>query len=502
MIPFFFFHHQTKIKSHSFVSYSTIILSQPNTKYRNNNFHYQQKRTIVDYEYDSTILVPTHPPPPPPPPTSTTSSSPLPTPTKSNNPSHLPNSTTILKFKSLDHYIKTKNTIDDSTIKQTMTIHGYKPIRYLGKGRFGRVFLAHDITITPSFSPIPPLRAVKILNIERDRREYNWTWMTAEERIQSQHDASKLHQFIQSLPQGVVKDHMQRAEQLLLDTLKKEENPLLRRVRRPVAEREILLRIGPHPYVANLITSFRDARFMFLVFDYFEGGNLQSLVHSQPDKRLSEPLAAFFSAQLLLALELLSQQNVTHRDVKPGNLLLSRIGFCALADFGLATRLKGGLKTFCGTAEYIAPEVLSEKMWSAAYLDLWSFGCTLYFFCSGKTPFEGPDATSVFLNTLTSPLIFPSYFSSELKDLLTSVLSRDYSKRPTLEAIKLHPFFQHHLSTFISSSSSNNHDPLHYWNVLLKQLDKIQIPSLIIDYIQNQLVKNKTANTNSNKSTT
>lgn len=102
---------------------------------------------------------------------------------------------------------------------------------------------------------------------------------------------------------------------------------------------------------------------------------------------------------------------MAHRDVKPTNILLTESGHCALSDFGLATRLRGGLKTFCGacvlaereraeiaweltyshakgTAEYIAPEVLSEKMWSASYLDMWAFGITLYQLVTGKTPFE------------------------------------------------------------------------------------------------------------------
>jgi serine/threonine protein kinase len=216
---------------------------------------------------------------------------------------------------------------------------------------------------------------------------------------------------------------------------------LLRRVRRPVAEREILIRIGPHPYLANLLASFRDPRNLFLVFEYFVGGTLLSVLNAAPERRLAEDVARKYAAQLLSALEFLASRNVSHRDVKPSNILIDAEGNSALADFGLATRLRGGLKTFCGTAEYIAPEVLSEKMWSAAYLDIWAFGVTLYQLAAGRTPFEGPDATSVFLNTLTAPLLFPAHFSPELCDLLNRVLSRDYDRRPTIAGIKTHPFF-------------------------------------------------------------
>jgi protein kinase A len=284
------------------------------------------------------------------------------------------------------------------------------------------------------------LCAIKVLNVERDRKEYNWTWLTAEERQQSQKDAKKLRDFISNLEPGLVRDHMVRAEEMLLDTMKREENPLLRKVRRPVAEREILLRIGPHPFVANLLHSFRDNRFMCLVFDYFPSGTLQKFILSQG--KLDENLARFFASQLLLGLIFLQSRNVAHRDVKPSNILLTKDGFIALADFGLATRLKGGLKTFCGTAEYIAPEVLSEKMWSASGLDLWAFGICLYQMLVGKTPFEAPDATSVFLNTLTSQLKFPDHVSPEAKELLTRLLSKDASKRPSGEEVKSHVFFQ------------------------------------------------------------
>jgi len=338
----------------------------------------------------------------------------------------------VVKFRDLQQFIRTKEAIDDGHVRQMILTQQYRPLRYLGRGRFGKVFLCED--------PDHKLCAIKVLNVERDRKEYNWTWLTAEERKQSQSDAQKLRVFIDSLDSGLVKDHMLRAEEMLLDTMRREENPLLRKVRRPVAEREILLRIGAHPFVANLLSSFRDSRFMCLVFDYFPAGNLQKLISRE--QRMSEDLARFFASQLLLALMFLQSKNVAHRDVKPSNILLSKDGFIALADFGLATRLRGGLKTFCGTAEYIAPEVLSEKMWSAAGLDMWAFGICLYQMLVGKTPFEAPDATSVFLNTLTSPVKFPDFVSPVAQDLLTGILMKDSTKRSTGEQVKRHAFFK------------------------------------------------------------
>ena len=359
--------------------------------------------------------------------TTLSSRSPLPSPQQ-------PSKQHVVRFRDLQQFIRTKSAVDDAHVRQMIIMQQYTPMRYLGKGRFGKVFLCSNNLTKENY-------AIKVLNVERDRKEYNWTWLTAEERLQSQNDAKKLREFLDTLSPGLVKDHMLRAEQMMLDIMKKEENPLLRRIRRPVAEREILVRIGPHPFVANLISSFRDNRFMFLVFDYFPLGNLQKLISIE--KRFSEDETCYFASQLLLALEFLQNKNVAHRDVKPSNILLTREGHLALADFGLATRLRGGLKTFCGTAEYIAPEVLSEKMWSAAGLDLWAFGITLYQLLVGKTPFEAPDATSVFLNTLTAPLKFPDFLSPCAKDLLTKIINREASSRPSYQQVKQHDFFKH-----------------------------------------------------------
>lgn len=179
-----------------------------------------------------------------------------------------------MRFRDLGQFIKTKKTIDDSNSRQTMIFNNYRPVKFLGAGRFGKVFVVRKVKnegpSTPTAQPpaVAPknktatsaawgdalpgyddddtddndhdaveatggekgsgknqdgdLYAIKVLNIERDRREFNWTWLTVEEREQSKRDAAKLRAFIEGLEPGVVRDHMMRAEELMLDTLKKE----------------------------------------------------------------------------------------------------------------------------------------------------------------------------------------------------------------------------------------------------------------------------------------
>ena len=341
----------------------------------------------------------------------------------------------ILRFKTLRHYVKMKKRVESSNSRQTIEANGYEVVRFLGKGRFGNVFLSREVG--------GDYCAIKILNVERARREYSWTWLTVEEREQASSDRASFVDFVEGLESGFVKDQLLRANFLIGEKLEKEANPLERKIRRPVAEREILLRCGTgSPFVSSLRGSFRDSSRMYLVFDYYTGGTLYGLMKRSSSGFLTPEVARFYSAQLLLALEYLGKVNIAHRDVKPSNLLLDAESNLVVCDFGLATRLRGGLKTFCGTAEYIAPEVLQEQTWSSRYLDLWAFGVCVYAMLSGKTPFEGKNAQEVFLNTLTSPLVFPDDFDDDAKDLLTKVLSRDYSKRPSIDEIKNHDFFK------------------------------------------------------------
>ena len=304
-----------------------------------------------------------------------------------------------------------------------------------GKGQFGRVFLATE-TISST------LKAIKVLDVSTSRREYNWTWLTREERDSATKDMDIICDVIDNLPGGVVKEHFSQAYSTLREKLKAEENPQRRKTRRPVAEREILLHVSPNPFVSNLETSFFEGSNLFMVFNYYPGGTLQDLLDVQPEGRLDPETARVYASELVIALEFLRDNNIAHRDVKPENMLLDEQGHIALSDFGLATRLQGGLKTFCGTAEYVAPEVLSEVTWKSTYLDWWAFGVTLYQMLSGRTPFGGSkDAATVFLNTLTAPLVFPEEFPEDAKSLLEGILNRDYSKRILPEDIRDHRYF-------------------------------------------------------------
>ena len=370
-----------------------------------------------------------------------------------------------LRFKSLGHFMRAKSAIDNNQYKQAMSGHGYTMDRALGRGAYGKVFLCSinaagaDMEAMGAPSSIAMAsesraalregggrRAIKVLNLAESRKEYDFTWLTADERLRADQDMSHMLEVLGAMPEGVVRDFFVRSHGMLSEKLLIEANPQMRRTRRPVAEQEILQRCMGHPYVNSLKASFRDHKNLYLVFPYYPGGSLKSLLLRRGGSFSGEDehLARFFAAQLLLGVDFLRERNISHRDIKPPNLLLTEEGQLVICDFGLATRLRGGLKTFCGTAEYIAPEVLSDRTWSSRYLDYWAFGITLYEMLVGRTPFEDSSADAVFLNTLTSPILFPedpTPPSAEAQSFLRMVLERDRSRRPTPEEMKAHSFF-------------------------------------------------------------
>ena len=152
------------------------------------------------------------------------------------------------------------------------------------------------------------------------------------------------------------------------------------------SERSILCEIR-HPYIVRLRFAFQSDDKLYLVTDYYNGGSL--FYHLRKSRAFSEERAKFYAAELLSALDHLHQQHIIYRDLKLENVLMDNVGHIALTDFGLSKQnidLTGGATTFCGTAEYIAPELLKGQKYSAP-VDWWSFGILLFEMMHGRTPF-------------------------------------------------------------------------------------------------------------------
>lgn len=148
-----------------------------------------------------------------------------------------------------------------------------------------------------------------------------------------------------------------------------------------LSERNVLIRASS-PFLVGLKFSFQTPEKLYLVLDYMNGGEL--FYHLQKETVFSEARTRFYICELILALEHLHKYDIVYRDLKPENILLDSSGHIALTDFGLCKEhvsFNDTTNTFCGTAEYLAPEVLTGQGYGKA-VDWWSLGILFYgIFC-------------------------------------------------------------------------------------------------------------------------
>ncbi|KAJ3033088.1 hypothetical protein HDV00_006732 [Rhizophlyctis rosea] len=210
-----------------------------------------------------------------------------------------------------------------------------------------------------------------------------------------------------------------------------------------LAERTVLAKIN-HPFIVPLKFSFQSAEKLYLVLAFVNGGEL--FHHLQNEGKFSEDRARFYAAELLCALECLHGYNIIYRDLKPENILLDYTGHIALCDFGLCKlNMKEGNKTntFCGTPEYLAPELLIGQGYTKV-VDWWTIGILLYEMLCGLPPFYDENTNEMYKKILTEELKFPDDVSPVAKDLLRQLLNRDANARlgaNGADEIKRHPFF-------------------------------------------------------------
>ncbi|KAI9009529.1 kinase-like domain-containing protein [Gaertneriomyces semiglobifer] len=210
-----------------------------------------------------------------------------------------------------------------------------------------------------------------------------------------------------------------------------------------LAERTVLAKLQ-HPFIVPLKFSFQTPDKLYLVLAFVNGGEL--FHHLQREGKFDEDRAKFYAAELLCALECLHGYNIIYRDLKPENILLDYTGHIALCDFGLCKlNMKDGNKTntFCGTPEYLAPELLLGQGYTKV-VDWWTIGILLYEMITGLPPFYDENTNEMYKKILTEELRFPEDVSPAAKDLLRQLLNRDPLKRlgaNGADEIKRHAFF-------------------------------------------------------------
>ncbi|KAK5990632.1 Serine/threonine-protein kinase SCH9 [Cladobotryum mycophilum] len=216
-----------------------------------------------------------------------------------------------------------------------------------------------------------------------------------------------------------------------------------------VGERNILVRTATSdsPFIVGLKFSFQTPSELYLVTDYMSGGEL--FWHLQKEGRFDEARAKFYIAELILAIQHLHNNDIVYRDLKPENILLDANGHIALCDFGLskANLTKNDTtNTFCGTTEYLAPEVLLDESGYTKMVDFWSLGVLVFEMCCGWSPFYAEDTQQMYKNIAFGKVRFPrDTLSQEGRNFVKGLLNRNPKHRlgatDDAEELKRHAFF-------------------------------------------------------------
>ncbi|KAI8890990.1 kinase-like protein [Backusella circina FSU 941] len=221
-----------------------------------------------------------------------------------------------------------------------------------------------------------------------------------------------------------------------------------REISHTLAERNILALLSEidHPFLAKLYASFQDEHRLYLLTNYYCGGDLAT--HMARLYTFSKDCALFYAAEIIEGIGELHRMGALYRDLKPENILLTASGHIILTDFGLSKFLieseDYSTQTFCGTAEYLAPEVLLGESYSFG-IDYWSFGTILYEMLAGITPFWADNHADMYRRVLEDPLEFPAdIFDYETAEFLSDILDRDPRTRlgvNGVDEIKSHVYF-------------------------------------------------------------
>jgi 3-phosphoinositide dependent protein kinase-1 len=224
-------------------------------------------------------------------------------------------------------------------------------------------------------------------------------------------------------------------------------------------EKNTLNRLTEHPGIVRLYYTFQDETSLYYVLDLCNGGELLGVL--KRTHTFDEECTRFYGAQILDAIEYMHSRGVIHRDLKPENVLLDDNMHVKITDFGTAKLLpdprdprplpenapagEGSSRaaSFVGTAEYVSPELLTEKTAGKAS-DIWAFGCIIYQLLAGRPPFKGGTEYLTFQKIVGLEYDFPSGFPPAARDLVERCLVLDPGRRLTVEHIKNHEFFDGH----------------------------------------------------------
>uniref|UniRef100_A0A8D3CGW7 Protein kinase C n=1 Tax=Scophthalmus maximus TaxID=52904 RepID=A0A8D3CGW7_SCOMX len=214
-----------------------------------------------------------------------------------------------------------------------------------------------------------------------------------------------------------------------------------------MVERRVLSLAWENPFLTHLYCTFQTKENLFFVMEYLNGGDL--MFHIQSCHKFDLHRATFYAAEIICGLQFLHSKGIIYRsereDLKLDNVLLDSDGHIKIADFGMCKenmRDESRTATFCGTPDYIAPEILLGQKYNSS-VDWWSFGVLLYEMLIGQSPFHGRDEEELFQSIRTDNPVYPHCLAKDSKDILVKLFVREPEERLGVKGnIRQHSFFR------------------------------------------------------------
>lgn len=198
-----------------------------------------------------------------------------------------------------------------------------------------------------------------------------------------------------------------------------------------IREKNIMASLD-HPFVVNLVATFQDERYLYMLIELVQGGELFSVIHTETRDGIPNGNSRFYAACILESLTHLHQRSICYRDLKPENVLIDHKGYCVLVDLGFAKIVVDKTYTLCGTPEYLAPEIILSKGHDKG-VDYWAYGVLIYEMLVGRSPFYsyGTDQVSLFKRIVQVKYQFPQSgaVQEQAQDLIKRLIVRRQTNR-------------------------------------------------------------------------
>jgi len=205
-----------------------------------------------------------------------------------------------------------------------------------------------------------------------------------------------------------------------------------------------LLEMCDHPFLLRLAATFQDENEIYMLLELALGGELFSVLREK--NRFEESQARFYASCVCSAFAYMHDKKMVYRDLKPENLLFDAEGYLKVVDFGFAKLIEDRTWTLCGTPEYLAPEIITNKGHNLA-VDWWAFGILIFEMLVGQPPFCAEDPMDIYQKILRNRITYPSLMTKHAKDLIVKLLvstpaQRLGSLKRGHRDISMHPFFK------------------------------------------------------------